>query len=80
MVSGVGTGDVEQPMSPGSACMTLSYRTVPHLYSLEKLVVLVVWANPEPHDVAFVQNAEGTIGNAHACRVHRTPLTHTLEI
>jgi hypothetical protein len=37
-------------------------------------------ANPEPHDVASVQNAEGTIVNAHPHRVHWAPLAHTLEI
>ena len=24
------------------------------LYSLKKLIVLVMWTNPEPHDVAFI--------------------------
>ena len=39
-----------------------------------------MWANPEPHDVASVQNAQGAIVDTHTHRVRRTPPAHALEI
>ena len=39
----------------------------------------MVWTNPEPHDIVFHQYAEGAIVIAHAYRVHRAPLTNSLE-
>ena len=45
----------------------------------KKSVVLVVCADPEPHDVAIVHYAKSAIVDAYAYRVHRRPLTHALE-
>ena len=36
--------------------------------------------DPEPHDVASFQNAEGAIVNTHSHGIHWTPLTHPLEV
>ncbi len=55
-------------------------RSDSNLYSLDQLVVLVVWTDPEPYDVAFVQYAEGAVADAHTHRVHWAALTHALEI
>ena len=40
----------------------------------------MVRANPEPNDFVSFQQAECAIVNTHTNRVHRTPLTHELEL
>ena len=50
------------------------------LNSSEKLVVFVVWSDPEPHDAALVHYSKSAIVDTYAHRVHRTPPTHPLEV
>ena len=40
----------------------------------------MVRTDPEPFDIAIVQDTYSTLAHAHSHRVHRTPLARTLEV
>ena len=50
------------------------------LHPLKEFFVLMVRTNPEPDDFVFIKQTERAIVNTHTNRVHRTPLTHELEL
>ena len=49
------------------------------LQSLEELIVLVVWANPEPNDIVFVLDTERAIIITYPYRIDRTVMMHALK-
>lgn len=67
----------ESSVSSGNAVQP---RFTEKLGSSKEPVVFMVGADPKPHDVTPVQDAESAVVGAYARRVHRTPLAHTLEI